>query len=138
MLPHPDARTILAPLFYIAQVDTVFGLRAQIFKDARKRVKIYLCIGHLLLTYWSHWPTTILGIEGMETTDVLQAMERHAFRHGMPKRLYVDNGTNLVALTHATFSIRDLDTHFHDSYCIQDIVSNTKSHGEREEELRLE
>ena len=70
-------------------------------------------------------------IENLETTDVLQAIERHAFRHGMPKRLYVDNGTNLVALQHATFSIRDLDTHLHDSYGVQVIVSNAKSHEER-------
>ena len=127
MLPHPDARTILAPPFYIAQVDTVFGFKAQVFKDARKTVKIYALIICCLLT----GATNILVIEGLETTDVLQAIERHAFRHGMPKRLYVDNGTNLVALQHATFSIRDLDTHLQDSYGVQVIVSNAKSHEER-------
>ena len=127
MLNHPSARTTLAPPFYIAQMDTVFGFRAQVFKDARKTVKIYALIICCLLT----GATNILVIEGLETRDVLQAIERHAFRHGMPTSLYVDNGTNLVALQHATFSLRDLSCQLSDSHGIEVKVSNAKSHEER-------
>ena len=127
MLNHPDARTIMAPPFYIAQMDTVFGFRAQVFKDARKTVKVYALIICCLLT----GATNVLVIEGLETTDVLQAIERHAFRHGMPSTIYVDNGTNLIALQHATFSLRDLNCQLADSYGIQVKVSNAKSHEER-------
>ena len=52
MMPHPDARTILAPPFHIAQVDTVFGFRAQVFKNARKTVKIYALIICCLLALY--------------------------------------------------------------------------------------
>ena len=127
MLNHPAARTILAPPYYIAQMDTVFGFRAQVFKNARKTVKIYALIICCLLT----GATNILVIEGLETKDVLQAIERHATRHGMPSVLYVDNGTNLIALQHATFSVRDLNCQLSDSYGIQVRVSNAKSHEER-------
>ena len=127
MLNHPEARTILAPPFYIAQMDTVFGFKAQVFKNARKTVKVYALIICCLLT----GATNILVIEGLETRDVLQGIERHATRHGMPSVLYVDNGTNLIALQHATFSVRDLNCQLLDSYGIQVRVSNAKSHEER-------
>ena len=42
--------------------------------------------------------TNILALEGLETVDVIQALERHASRHGIPAVIFVDNGTQLKTL----------------------------------------
>ena len=127
MMNHPSARTTLAPPYYISQMDTVFGFKAQVFKNARKTMKVYALIICCLLT----GATNILVIEGLETRDVLQAIERHATRHGMPSVLYVDNGTQLIALDNTKFSIRELNGQLIDAYGMQVRVSNAKSHEER-------
>jgi hypothetical protein len=127
MMNHPSARTTLAPPYYISQMDTVFGFKAQIFKNARRTCKVYALIICCLLT----GATNILVIEGLETRDVLQAIERHATRHGMPSVLYVDNGTQLIALNNTKFSIRKLNGQLMDAYGMQVRVSNAKSHEER-------
>ena len=72
-----------------------------------------------------------MAIEGLETQDVIQAIERHASRHGVPAVMYVDNGTQLMALENAKFSLRDLNNQVRDSLGMQIVVSNAKSHEER-------
>ena len=127
MMHHPAARTHLAPPFYHCQVDTVFGFKGQAYKNSRKTFKMYALVIVCLLT----GATSILAIEGLETQDVIQAIERHSARHGVPAVMFVDNGTQLIALEHATFSIRDVETHLHDSLGMRIVVSNAKSHEER-------
>ena len=127
MLHHPAARTHLSPPFYHCQVDTVFGFKGQAHKNARKTFKIYALIIVCLLT----GATSILAMEGLETQDVVQAIERHSARHGVPAVMYVDNGTQLIALEHADFKLRDVETQVHDSLGMRIIVSNAKSHEER-------
>lgn len=127
MLHHPAARTNLSPPFYHCQVDTVFGFKGQAYKNARKTFKIYALVIVCLLT----GATSILAMEGLETQDVIQAIERHSARHGVPAVMYVDNGTQLIALEHAKFNLRDVETQVHDSLGMRIIVSNAKSHEER-------
>jgi hypothetical protein len=127
MMHHPAARTHLAPPFYHCQVDTVFGFKGQPYKNARKNFKMYALVMVCILT----GATNILAMEGLETQDVLQAIERHSSRHGVPAVMYVDNGTQLIALQHANFNIRDLKTQVQDSLGMRIIVSNAKSHEER-------
>ena len=127
MMHHPAARTHLAPPFYHCQVDTVFGFKGQPYKNARKSFKMYALVIVCLLT----GATSILAIEGLETQDVIQAIERHSSRHGVPAAMYVDNGTQLMALEHVNFNLRDLQTHVSDSLGLKIIVSNAKSHEER-------
>jgi len=40
----------------------------------------------------------MLAFEGLETQDVVLAIERHSSRHCVPAILFVDNGTQLMAL----------------------------------------
>jgi len=89
MLNHPSVRTHIAPPFYHCQIDTVFGFKGQSYKNARKTMKIYALVIVCLLT----GATNILALEGLETQDVVQALERHSARHGVPAVLFVDNGT---------------------------------------------
>ena len=74
--------------------------------------------------------TSILAMEGIETQDVTQALEKHSCRHGVPAEAYIDQGTQLKALEHAKFFIKDLGAQ--DSLGIRRIiVSNAISHEER-------
>ena len=127
MMNHPSARTNITPPFYHCQMDTVFGFKGQCFKNSRKTMKLYALVIVCLLT----GATNILALEGLETQDVIQAIERHASRHGVPCVIYVDNGTQLVALDNTKFCIRDLQAQVKDSYGLKVIVSNAKSHEER-------
>ena len=127
MMSHPAARTHIAPPFYHCQVDTVFGFRGQSYKNARKTMKVYALVIVCLLT----GATNILALEGLETQDIVQAIERHAARHGVPSVIYVDNGTQLVALKNTEYSLRDLQCQVKDAYGLNILVSNAKSHEER-------
>ena len=127
MSHHPAARTQLAPPFYHCQMDTVYGFKGQPHKNARKTVKVYALVIVCLLT----GATSILALEGLETQDVIQAIERHSARHGVPAVVYVDNGTQLTALDRAEFSLRDVKAHVYDSLGLEVCVSTAKSHEAR-------
>ena len=58
-------------------------------------MKIYALVIVCIMT----GTTNILALEGLETADVVQALERHASRHGIPAVIFVDNGTQLKTLS---------------------------------------
>ena len=124
---HPSCRTILAPPFYNVMIDVAYGFAGQAYKRARKSMKIYA----LVIVCTMSGATNILALEGIETQDVVQALERHAARHGIPADIYIDQGTQLVALQSSTFSYRDMDARLHDSMGIRVHISNAKAHTER-------
>ena len=74
--------------------------------------------------------TNILCLEGLETQDVVGALERHASRHGVPSHVYVDNGTQLLSLKQVKFSIRDVDAQLHESMGLRVHESTAKAHSE--------
>ena len=127
MAKHAFPRTQIAPVFYNVMIDTVFGFKGQPYKQARKGVKIYALVIVCLFTS----ATNILALEGLETQDVIQAIERHSSRYGVPANAYVDNGTQLVNLQNTGFSLRDLNAHVYDSMGLTVKISNAKSHEER-------
>ena len=127
MANHPAARTCIAPPFYHCMIDTVFGFVGQPYKNARKTFKVYALIIVCLLT----GAVNIMAIEGLETQDVVQALERHSDRYGVPAVAYVDNGTNLIKLQDAKFSIRDVNHHVSDSRGLEVVVSTAKEHESR-------
>jgi hypothetical protein len=127
MSKHHASRTMLAPIFYNCQMDVVFGFKGQSFKRSRSTLKVYALVIVCLMSS----ATSILAMEGMETQDVILAIERHSARHGVPAELFVDNGSQLIALKSAKFSIRDLDTYMYDSVGMRITVSSPKAHEER-------
>jgi len=70
-------------------------------------------------------------MEGLETQDVVLALERHSARHGVPSTVFVDKGTQLMGLDKVEFSLRDVNAQLHDSFGLQIIPSTAKSHEER-------
>ena len=59
--------------------------------------------------------TNILALEGLETVDVVQALERHTSRHGIPAVIFVDNGTHLKTLSQARFFLETADLQVQES-----------------------
>ena len=127
MQAHAPPRTMIAPVFYNSMMDIAYGFTGKVFKNARKTYKLYALVVVCLLS----GATNILVLEGLETQDITQALERHAVRYGVPSELFVDNGTQLKAMKHANFSIQTLDTYTRDSMGMKVSVSNPKSHEER-------
>ena len=124
---HPVARTTIAPPFYCSMIDIAYGFAGKAYNKSRARVKIYELVFCCLLT----GATNILALEGVETGDIVQAVERHASRHGVPSELYIDNSSQLKALEGVTFKVRDVDARVYDSHGIKVYVSNAKAHEER-------
>ena len=127
MANHPRARTTLAPCFHSCMMDICYGFKGQAYKRARTVVKIY----GLVIVCLMSGATNIMALEGIETQDVCMAVDKHSNRYGVPGFIYVDNGTQLKALQHANFSVRDLEAQVRDSLGIKIIVSNAKAHSER-------
>ena len=124
---HPAARTTIAPPFYCSMIDIAYGFAGRAYKRSRTRTKIYALVFCCILS----GATNILALEGIETSDVVQAIERHSSRHGVPNELYVDNGSQLKTLENASFSVRDVDARVYDALGIKVYVSNAKAHEER-------
>ena len=72
-----------------------------------------------------------MALEGIETQDIAQAIERHSARYGVPAEMFIDQGTQLKAMSQALFSVRDLQMQVIDSLGIRLQVSNAKSHEDR-------
>ena len=71
--------------------------------------------------------TNILALESLETADVVQALERHRSRHGIPAVIFVDNGTQLKTLSQAKFSLEFADRQVQESMGMRILESNPKS-----------
>lgn len=127
MANHGPSRTILAPPFHSVQMDIAYKFRARAWKNARQQFDIYALVIVCLLTS----ATSILVLEGLQTQDIIQALERHSSRFGIPSNVYVDNGSQLVALQNAKLQLRDVDLVLHDNLGLSVKVSAPKSHEER-------
>ena len=62
---------------------------------------------------------------------MVQALERHARRHGIPAVIFVDNGTQLKTLSQARFSVETADRQVPESMGMRILESNPKSYKER-------
>ena len=71
---------------------------------------------------------------------MVAAIERHSARYSVPGAIYVDNGTQLVALTSATFTPQNLENELRDRLYVKVVLSCPKAHEERgrvERRIRL-
>jgi hypothetical protein len=100
----PLARTTVAPPFWSVQLDIAMSFKAKPTITSRKTFPCHALIIVCLLTS----ATNILTMDGLTTQAVVQAIERHAARYGIPGHLYVDSGTQLEKLQDANFQLRDV------------------------------
>ena len=92
-------------------MDIAFNFSGKTHKKSRISVKIYALVIVCIMT----GATYILALEGLETVDIVKALERHTSRHGIPAVIFVDNGTQLKTLSQAKFSLETADLQVHES-----------------------
>ena len=124
---HPAARTVMAPPFHSIMIDVVYKFRAKSYKRSRQSFDVYALIIVCLLSS----ATSILVLEGLETQDVVMAIERHSAKYGVPAHIFCDAGSQLVNLENTSYSIRDVALRLHSDLGLNVHVSNPKSHEER-------
>jgi len=100
----PTARTTVAPPFWSVQLDIAMSFLAKPRNNARKTFPCHALVIVCLLTS----ATAIHVLEGLTTQTVIQALERHAARFGVPAHMYVDSGTQLEKLQDASFRLRSV------------------------------
>ena len=94
MAKHDPGRTLISPPFYSVQIDVAYGFQAVPWKGASTKVKVYTLVIVCILTA----STSILSMEGLET-------------HGVPTVIFIDNGTQLMAMQRISVCLRTLENH---------------------------
>ena len=124
MANHPQSRLQISPPFYHVMIDIVYGFKGKVFKRSRTEVKIYGLVVVCLMTS----ATNILTLEGIETQDVVQALERHSSRYGIPAAIFVDQGTQLTCLEGIKLDLRNINAQLRESVGVEVYPSAPKSH----------
>ena len=124
---HPQSRFQLVPAFYHSMADIAYGFAGKQHKNSRTFLKVYALIIVCLLTS----ATSILALEGIQTQDIVMAIERHSGRHGVPAALYVDQGTQLTNLDKLEGTLRDANLQVRTSLGLKIIPSLPKNHQQR-------
>ena len=119
----PSARTTVAPPFWAIQLDIAMSFVAKPTIKSRKTFPCHALIIVCLLTS----ATNILVLDGLTTQAVVQAIERHSSRYGLPSKLFVDSGTQLEKLQDASFQLRDINSKLF-SHRFQVTVAVPKAH----------
>jgi hypothetical protein len=122
----PSCRTTIAPPFYFVQIDIAMAFKAKPFKESRKSLTAHALVVVCMVTS----ATSILVLDGLSTQAVVQALERHAARYGMPGELHVDSGSQLEKLKDTNFNIRDVHGQECRNLKFKVIVSTPKAHQE--------
>ena len=92
---------------------------------------IFIKIYALMIVCIMTGATNILALEGLETVNVVQALERHSCRHGMPAVIFVDNGAQLKMMNQAKFSRETEDRQVREPMGMRILESNPKYHEKR-------
>ena len=100
----PSARTTIAPPFWAVQIDIAMSFKARPTINSRKTFSCHALIIVCLLTS----ATSILVLDGLTTQAVVQAIERHSARYGVPGHIFVDSGTQLEKLQDTSFQLKDV------------------------------
>jgi hypothetical protein len=122
----PSCRTTVAPPFYFIQVDIAMAFKAKPFKESRKSLTAHALVIVCMVTS----ATSILVLDGLSTQAVVQALERHAARYGMPGEVHVDSGSQLEKLKDTNFNIRNVHGQEYRGMKFKVMVSTPKAHQE--------
>ena len=126
MQAQNPARTCISPVFFNIQIDLAMGFKAKPFIGSRKSLKAHAVVIVCLLSS----ATSIHVIEDLTTASVVQALERHSSRYGVPFGVYCDPGSNLVKLSDCHFSIVDVNNNLYHDMGFKVKVCAPKAHYE--------
>jgi len=99
-------------------------LKTLSLSDKRRTSQCHALIIVCLLTS----ATSILVLEGLSTGCVIEALERHAARYGMPAQVFVDSGTQLTRLEESSFNLRNINSHLSSSQRFTITVATPRAH----------
>ena len=120
----PSWRTTVTPPFYAVQIDIAMHFRLTGSKAPRQSAECNALVIVCILTS----ATSILAMEGLSTQAVVQALERHSYRYGVPSHIYVDSGTQLAKLEDAKFRLRDVSSSLSGRLKFAVTVATPKAH----------
>ncbi len=108
-------------------MDIATGFRGKPTKNTRE----YVPVSVLVIVRMTTSATIILAPDSLSTVAVIQSLERHASRNGMPAELYVDSGTQLVNLQNADFDVRGVNGAQLRGMAFKVTIANPKAHHEQ-------
>ena len=127
MAQHDRSRYTIAPPYYTCQLDLAQRFKAYPRLGSRQAIEVPAAVFVCQLT----GACAAYILDDYSTQSVVMAVQRHSYRYGAPKKLFVDSGRQLIKLTDLKLNIRALSTGILDELGIQIVVSNPKAHNER-------
>ncbi len=124
MEEHKAVRTTLAPPFSFFMCDLAQNFMVKTRFAARQTMKAPALVCCCLLS----GATAIYMLEDWSVSSVLQALERHSCRYGVPSQIFIDAGSQLRKLSSATYSIMDLSTSVRNRFACDIVQAPPKSH----------
>ena len=92
MGPASSDQLCVAPPFYITQTDLCGPFKAYSSHNKRATIKVYIC----LFVCCTTGMTSLKIMEGYDTSQFLYAFSRFACELGFPKKLLVDEGSQII------------------------------------------
>ena len=124
MSPHSSLRTTIAPPFAHVSIDLAQNFSTKTRFAGRQVMNCPALIIVCILT----GATGIYAMEDWSTQSVVQCLERHSARHGIPSIVFVDSGTQLKKLKTVTFDIADVKNVIKNKMSCELVVSPPKAH----------
>jgi hypothetical protein len=123
MQNHNAARFTMAPPFSFAMLDLAEDFHTKSRFSGRQTMRTPALVIVCLLT----GAIGIYAMEDWSTQSVLQGIQRHSSRYGIPSYLFVDPGSQLKALANVEFNFTDLHNQLFTMKC-KLTVSSPKAH----------
>ena len=124
MSEHNSIRFSLAPPFSNVMCDLAQPFQTKTRWNSRQTFKTPALVTVCLIT----GAVSINMCENWTTESLMQALERHSSRYGLPSYIYVDSGSQMMKIKDVDFSIRDLTTQAVKRLNCTVIVAPPKSH----------
>ncbi len=136
MGPISITNLMIAPAFYVCQVDLAGPFKAFSYHNKRTTIKIWMVVFVCLTTS----ATNIKTLESYNTSSFLQAFTRFCCQVGYPKRVLTDSGSQLVkGCESACLDIQDIKFQLHKNVSVElrvCPVGGHNMHGKVERKIR--
>ena len=124
MANHSSLRFNIAPPFCFSMIDLAQHFKCKTRWVGRQTFNIPALVMVCILT----GAVAIYMCEDWSSDSLLQALERHAGRFGVPSILHVDSGSQMISLQEATFDLKALSGHVKQKMSCEVVVAPPKSH----------
>ena len=124
MKNHHSIRFTFAPAFCFSTIDLAQDFYTKTRFQGRQTMKTPALVIVCLVT----GACAIYALEDWSTQSVVQGLQRHSCRYGVPSWLFIDHGAQVKKIAEVTFSIIDFKHQLHEKMSCQVILSAPKAH----------